>query len=103
MTKEPHASRKWRCPAHIDDLMDILPTNLGPAHRYRKIKGSSPITPAWRRGTRNNGHIEIESSDDVQTSGGFYEDNKFGVVYKLPEEGIKLDFISKYETLHLFV
>lgn len=95
MSKEPSAERKWRCPAHVDDLMDLLPAKLGPAHRYRKIKGAPAITPSFARGTRNNGHIEIENTPTDDEDDGFYESKQFGSVYKLPEMGLKLDFISK--------
>jgi hypothetical protein len=76
--------------------MDVLPAKLGPAHRWRKLKGAVSITPTIPRGSRNNGHIEIEESpsDDDETR-GFYDDTQFGTVYRLPEEGLKLDFISK--------
>jgi hypothetical protein len=96
LAKEPPAVKQWRCPAHVDDLMAVLPAKLGPAHRYRKIKNAPPIVPAFSRGTRNNGHIEIENSpEDTEEPKGFYEETQFGTVYKLSEEGLKLDFISK--------
>ncbi|KAL2064428.1 hypothetical protein VTL71DRAFT_4922 [Oculimacula yallundae] len=96
LAKEPGAGRQWRCPAHVDDLLAILPATLGPAHRFRKIKGASVIKPAVTRGLKNNGHIEIENdpSEDEEEQ-GFYELREFGHVYKLPESSIKLDFISR--------
>ena len=95
MAKEPAPGRQWRCPAHIDDLLAQIPAALAPAHRFRKIKGASAIKPAIPRGTKNNGHIEIENdpSDDEEEQ-GFYEQREYGHVYKLPEQGIKLDFIN---------
>jgi len=69
---------------------------LAPAHRFRRIKGASVVKPTISRGTRNNGYIEIEneaSEDEVEQD--FYEQREYGHVYKLPEQGIKLDFISK--------
>ena len=96
MAKEPHAARQWRCPAHVDDIMDVLPAKLGTAHRWRRLKGAVAIVPTIPRGTRNDGHIEIEESPIVDDeTKGFYEESQFGSVYKLPEEGLKLDFISK--------
>ncbi|KAG9237227.1 hypothetical protein BJ875DRAFT_370497 [Amylocarpus encephaloides] len=46
---------------------------------------------------KNNGHVEIENTpdDEEDEPKGFYEETQFGTVYKLPEEGLKLDFISK--------
>lgn len=98
LTKEPPANKFWRCPAHVDDLLEQVPGSLGPAHKFRKIKGAAPIIPVLPRGARNNGHIEIENtlSDDEDQGSGFYEQSQYGHVYKLPEEGIKLDFISRY-------
>ncbi|CZT51667.1 uncharacterized protein RSE6_12845 [Rhynchosporium secalis] len=96
LAKEPGAGRQWRCPAHVDDLLAILPATLAPAHRFRKIKGASVIKPAVTRGLKNNGHIEIENdaSEDEEEQ-GFYELREFGHVYKLPETSLKLDFISR--------
>jgi hypothetical protein len=88
MAKEPAPGRPFRCPAHIDDL--------GPAHRRRKIKGASVIKPAISRGIVNNGDIEIENDPtDDEEELGFYEQREYGHTYKLPELGIKLDFISQ--------
>lgn len=104
LAKEPPPGRSWRCPAHVDDLLEKVPGTLGPAHRFRKIKGASLIKPILSRGIRNNGHIEIENtpSEDEDQGSGFYEQREYGHVYKLPEEGIKLDFISRYVLIVLF-
>lgn len=72
-----------------------VPGSLGPAHRFRKIKGTSAIKPVLARGIRNNGHIEIENTETDDEEMGFYEQKEYGKVYILPEEGIKLDFISQ--------
>jgi hypothetical protein len=97
LAKEPGPGRPFRCPAHIDDLLATIPAALAPAHRFRKIKGASPIKPAVRRGIKNNGHIEIENdATDDEEELGFYEQREYGHVYKLPEMGIKLDFITQY-------
>lgn len=96
MAKEPAPGRPFRCPAHVDDLIAEIPANLGPAHRRRKIKGASVIRPAITRGIVNNGDIEIENdSSDGEEEVGFYEHREYGHTYKLPELGIKLDFISQ--------
>lgn len=97
MAKEPAPGRPFRCPAHVDDLLAAIPENLGPAHRLRKIKGASVIKPAISRGLLNNGDIEIENDPtDDEEELGFYEQREYGHTYKLPELGIKLDFISQY-------
>lgn len=96
LAKEPGPGRSWRCPAHIDDLLVLLPDSLAPAHRFRKLKKQSIVKPSVSRGIRNNGYIEIENevSEDEEEQ-GFFELREFGHVYKLPAQGIKLDFISK--------
>ena len=96
LAKEPAPGRQWRCPAHVDDLLAVLPDSLAPAHRFRKIKGASAIKPSVSRGIKNNGHIEIENDlTEDEEEQGFFELREFGQVYKLPEQSIKLDFISK--------
>lgn len=97
LAKEPGAGRQWKCPLHVDDLLLKLPAQLAPAHRFRRVKGSSAIRPAVSRGIRNNGHIEIENApSDDEESPQFYEQREYDQVLKLPEQAIKLDFISKY-------
>ena len=97
MAKEPAPGRPFRCPAHVDDLLAVLPINLGPAHRRRKIKGASVIKPVITRGLKNNGDIEIENDPtDDEEEQGFFEQKEYGHTYKLPELGVKLDFISQY-------
>lgn len=55
------------------------------------------IKPAITRGVINSGHIEVElTPSDDEKDAGFFEEKEYGRVYKLPEEGIKLDFISRY-------
>jgi hypothetical protein len=71
---------------------------LGPAHRFRKIRGSNNvIRPAFPRGHRNNGHIEIENdpSDEEDEEEAFIEREQYGKITILPEQAIKLDFISQ--------
>jgi len=97
LANPPNKDRPWRCPCHVDDLLDKIPGMLGPAHRYRKIKKVEAIKPAAARSMRNNGHIEIEnsSSDDEDEDSGFYNRSLFGKEYRLPEHGIKLDFLTR--------
>ncbi|KAK2626012.1 hypothetical protein QTJ16_004274 [Diplocarpon rosae] len=95
LAKEPGPGRQWRCPAHIDDLLAMLPTTLAPAHRFRKVKGESVIVPSVSRGIKNGGRIEIEYDLSEDEEQGYYEGRDFGKVYKLPEKSIKLDFISR--------
>ncbi|KAF2457608.1 hypothetical protein BDY21DRAFT_29844 [Lineolata rhizophorae] len=87
----------WICPRHVEN--DIR--NLGKVegsgkrvHRVRAVKNPKVVDTDLRRGFKNNGIVEIanETSDDEE----FYEEEMDdGVIYRLPESGIKLDFISK--------
>ncbi|RFU26877.1 hypothetical protein B7463_g9475, partial [Scytalidium lignicola] len=95
LSKEPPTGKQWKCPCHVDDLLAVVPGSLGPAHRFRQIKGASAIRPAIPRGVKNNGHIDIENELSDNEDQGFYEHREYGHVYKLPELGIKLDFISQ--------
>ncbi|CAN6669104.1 hypothetical protein TRVA0_041S00672 [Trichomonascus vanleenenianus] len=106
------AGTKWRCPNHSDQGVKL-------ARRPRKVKYEDPTL---QRRFKNNGHIEVINDededegqfqkipslfDDVKnTATGFSSKVKnpvlkqrlmFGmddVVYRLPEESIKLDFIE---------
>ncbi|TQN73094.1 hypothetical protein CSHISOI_02385 [Colletotrichum shisoi] len=91
----PPVLRTWRCPMHADDLLAELPKELAPAHRFRKIKGAPAITPAFSRGMKNNGIIEIEDEESEDEATGWNDVKTFGRVYKLPAKGIILDFISQ--------
>ncbi|OLN88338.1 Uncharacterized protein C2F7.07c [Colletotrichum chlorophyti] len=91
----PPVVRTWRCPVHADDLLATLPDQLAPAHRFRKIKGAPVITPAFSRGMKNNGFIEIEEEESEDESTGWSDVKTFGRIYKLPAKGVVLDFISQ--------
>lgn len=97
LANPPHPGKQWRCPCHVDDLLGQVAYALGPAHRFRKIKGAAVIKPAIPRGFKNSGHIEVELAPSDDEDEGFF-DYEFGRVYRLPEEGIKLDFITRYVT-----
>lgn len=93
----PPVVRTWRCPAHADDLLATLPEELAPAHRFRKIKGAPVIVPAFSRGMKNNGFIEIDDDDEESEdeNSGWSDVKTFGRVYKLSSKGVVLDFISQ--------
>ena len=85
--------RPWRCPCHVDDVIGLLGNSQ--RFRFRKIKGKPPIRPEFARGVKNEGHIEVELALSDNENEGFVEEREFGRNYLLPEEGIKLDFISR--------
>ncbi|KFY67902.1 hypothetical protein V496_01351 [Pseudogymnoascus sp. VKM F-4515 (FW-2607)] len=89
------STRPWKCPCHIDDLLEFVPGALGPAHRFRRVKGRSAIKPALSRGIKNDGHVEVEPAMSEDETKDFFEDREYGRVYMLPEKGIILDFISR--------
>ncbi|KAF4996880.1 hypothetical protein FGRMN_4201 [Fusarium graminum] len=94
----PPVLKTWRCPLHPDETMaEVRP--LAPAHRFRKIKGAPIIVPALPRGTKNNGHIEVDWSDEPESepanNSGWPDPDSFGRAYKLPAKGIVLDFIEQ--------
>ncbi|KAI9706899.1 MAG: hypothetical protein M1820_004678 [Bogoriella megaspora] len=92
----------WKCPLHSEqDLAAIPVTHLRQPERnnrtirMRKPKKPTIVDTSLRRGLINNGliDIEMESSDE---EGDFYEeDGPDGIVYRVPEHSIKLDFIDK--------
>jgi hypothetical protein len=92
----PPVLKTWRCPAHVDDVLLFAPS-LAPAHRFRKIKGATSITPAIPRGLKNNGHIEIDWTDEVEETdaSGWRDYASFGRTYKIPAKGVVLDFIEQ--------
>ncbi|KAF5026644.1 hypothetical protein F66182_1270 [Fusarium sp. NRRL 66182] len=93
----PPVLKTWRCPLHPDETMaEARP--LAPAHRFRKIKGVQTIVPAISRGIKNNGHIEVDWSDEPPepvNNSGWPDPGSFGRVYKLPVKSIVLNFIEQ--------
>ena len=114
----------WRCPRHIehdyrsgqvvqrdlnlhDDDTDIEDAAPLP-RKVRKPREPVVYEPAFSRGTRNNGLVEVINEPDIETDGeGNYlfsplareeldeNSDQNGKVFRLPEKGIILDFISK--------
>ncbi|CAK7264799.1 hypothetical protein SEPCBS119000_001181 [Sporothrix epigloea] len=92
----PPVLRNWRCPAHADDILAKLPGQLGPAHRFRKIKGASVIKPAYSRGMINNGFVEFNFDDDSSDNNSGWPDwQSFGRVQRISARGVELDFFER--------
>lgn len=68
--------------AHADFLQTI-----------RRPRNAKVVDTYLRRGHKNNGIIEIANESDGEDD-GFRDEYRAGYVYRLPEKGIKLDFIS---------
>lgn len=96
----PPNPKTFVCPCHANDLLSNIPAQLGPAHKFRKIKGASDIDYAFRRGNINNGWIDVEedeSDDDVMgVRLGLQDPDSWGKKYTLKASGIRDDFIAKY-------
>lgn len=54
------------------------------------------IEQAYSRGLTNNGCVEVEEDDDDDDDVVEEPLQDYGRVYRIPERGIKLDFISRY-------
>lgn len=93
----PPVLKTWRCPTHVDDVLADAP-RLAPAHKFRKVKNAQPITPIFARGTKNNGHIELDWSDEPEPlkNAGWPDPLSFGRTYKVSANGVILDFIEQY-------
>lgn len=100
-----HTGRKirdWLCPLHADHVlrqMEVPRLADRQFQRERRVHMRRPraakvIDTALSRDFINDGVIEIanDSSDDESE---FEEIDVAGVVYRLPEKGIKLDFIDR--------
>jgi hypothetical protein len=98
LANPPAVVRPWKCPLHINDLLTKVPGALGPAHRFRKLKNAQVVRPAFSRGFANNGFVEIDPDDDEDQS-GWKNVETYGRVVRLPEKGIKLDFLSRWVLL----
>jgi len=90
----------WRCPLHIEnDLANLgrqpeaAPGDIGRIPRIRKPKNAVPFDFSITRGIRNNGLIEVGLAPDEDPT--FNEHNLAGRIFRLPESGVKLDFIDR--------
>jgi hypothetical protein len=95
MASLPPLTKKWMCPLHASHAYRRM---RRPKHKIKVVEVSLP------RGFRNWGDIEIEndeSSEDEREGhrileDGFESDFSIdGTTYRLPEKGIKLDFLEK--------
>ena len=87
------------CPAHVDwtvsskGNVSAKPSADGNFVQLerRRPKNAPVVDTMLRRGHRNNGLIEVENEEEGEE---FEEITMSGVVYRLPERGIKLDFLD---------
>ncbi|KAI9826312.1 MAG: hypothetical protein M1832_000229 [Thelocarpon impressellum] len=100
----------WMCPNHVDhELLALDSTARAYArkgscnggvrtHKVRRPKNARIMDTALRRGFVNNGLVEIEN-EPSEAEDEFADMAYYGAVYRLPERGIKLDFIDKIKSL----
>ncbi|KAH7081687.1 hypothetical protein BKA63DRAFT_405592 [Paraphoma chrysanthemicola] len=109
----------WRCPRHTEhDLRSglLLQHDLNEddvdmidapriARKIRKRKHAHVIEPTFSRGMRNNGLIDIinDTDDDTDGEGNYVfgpDDPKDlnSKVFRVPERGVILDFVSKVKS-----
>ncbi|KAG4301490.1 hypothetical protein PCK1_002416 [Pneumocystis canis] len=92
MSGVPAASRKWMCPNHA---YHVTP-------KIRQPKKSKILD----RGFKNNGNIEIDNTEEEQEEllkkhkNLSFDDSYIinNIRYRLPENGVKLDFLDKVRT-----
>lgn len=101
-SKNKGAKTTWMCPNHIDFELNNINPNVnvsnkasptkGRRYKVRRPKVVSIVDIALRRGFKNNGLIEIENEtsdeEDLTTKPS-------GQILRVPETGIKLDFIDR--------
>ena len=67
--------------------------------KLRRPKDAIPNDVSLVRGFPNNGLIEVELMPEIETN--FEEIDMEGTVYRLPEEGVRLDFVNKVKRLEV--
>ena len=98
--RKDNPNSTWRCPLHVENDLAAMdradtasPGDLGRIPRLRKPRNAIPYDVSLSRGFRNNGLIEIELIKDEEPD--VKEVEMMGTVYRLPEKGIRLDFIDR--------
>jgi hypothetical protein len=98
--RKDNPSSTWRCPLHIEnelatrDRQELAaPGELGRMPRLRRPKNAIPYGIGLTRGYKNNGLIDIELMKDEEPD--IVEVDRMGTVVRLPERGIRLDFIDR--------
>ena len=91
---KPNAT--WRCPLHVENdlrnLGDGEESGLGRQPRHRIPKNPIPVDVSISRGFRNNGIIDVELMKDDER---IDDVEMLGTIYRLPERGIRLDFLER--------
>lgn len=87
----------WMCPLHVDKDLRSIDTAFLSRRRVhvRKPKNARVMETALSRGHLNHGIIDIYEEESDATDSEFFDQDDNGIVYKLPEKGVKLDFIDR--------
>ncbi|RVX66983.1 hypothetical protein B0A52_09197 [Exophiala mesophila] len=92
----------WKCPLHVDHDVasfsrqaEAEPGSLGRVPKLRRPKNAIPLDVPFPRGFKNNGIIEVELMPDTVTFDRTKQEVMDGKIYRVPEEGIRLDFIDR--------
>ncbi|GAB7352618.1 hypothetical protein MBLNU459_g2994t2 [Dothideomycetes sp. NU459] len=99
--------RDWLCPLHVEhELREMEVPRLAArqVQRDRRIfmrrpRNARVVETVLNRGFVNDGVIEV-ANDDSDSDSDFYDFEASGIVYRLPEKGIKLDFIDRVKRYH---
>jgi hypothetical protein len=98
--RKDNPNSTWRCPLHIEndlatrDRQELAtPGELGRMPRLRRPKHAIPYDVDLTRGYKNNGLIDIELMKEDEPN--IEEVDRMGTVVRLPEKGIRLDFIDR--------
>ncbi|ODQ53561.1 hypothetical protein SAICODRAFT_24800 [Saitoella complicata NRRL Y-17804] len=81
----PSHIKRWMCPNHALHAMK----------KQRVPKGRKVVDVQLSRGFKNNGDVEIANEQEKEAEDEFEEFTVQDVKYRLPERGIKLDFLDK--------
>lgn len=101
-SKNNRAKATWMCPNHVEFELNNIDPNVnasnktsptkGRKYKVRRPKVVSIVDIALRRGFKNNGLIEIENESSDEEN---FMTKPSGQILRVPETGIKLDFIDR--------
>ncbi|KAI1261148.1 hypothetical protein F5Y18DRAFT_210570 [Xylariaceae sp. FL1019] len=93
----PPVQRTWRCPAHVNDMLNDVRASLGPAHKWRPIKNAPVIEQGYSRGLANNGWIDVawDLDEDEGTESIGRNNLNFGRVSRVSGKGVERDFAER--------
>ncbi|KAK4903396.1 hypothetical protein LTR27_000327 [Elasticomyces elasticus] len=95
----------WMCPLHVDqELRRVDVSLLAPRRKVHVRRPRNPkiVDTALSRGFQNGGVVDVQEDSDGSDSEFYEEDATDGphepIIHRLPQKGIKLDFIDKVKS-----